>query len=104
MKNLKFNPTRRMRLEFYARNENNCLLPNVLLQNYRCFLLEMKFMKPKLENVEDGFKHYQQELLYSLRVVHIKFSTDLEEPPMKIFHKDDIEFYMNYDSAFEVIS
>ena len=37
-------------------------------------------------------------------VVHIKFPTDLEEPPMKIFHKDDIEFYMNYDSAFEVIS
>ena len=25
-------------------------------------------MKPKLENVEDGFKHYQQELLYSLRI------------------------------------
>ena len=37
-------------------------------------------------------------------VVHIKFSTDLEEPPMKIFHKDDIELYMNYHSSFEVIS
>ena len=52
-----------MRLAFYARNETNCLLPNVLLQNYRCFLLEMKFMKPNLENMEHCFKHYQQELL-----------------------------------------
>ena len=37
-------------------------------------------------------------------VVHIKFSTDPDEPPMKIFHKDDIEFYMNYDASFEVNS
>ena len=35
------------------------------------------------------------------RVVHMKFTLDSEEPPMKILHKDDIEYNMNYDSSLE---
>ena len=34
--------------------------------------------------------------------IHVKFTDSYEERPTKIFHYDDIEFYINYDSSDEL--